>query len=59
MGCQTLVIKFLGGSFESIIGNFQTHGVSLAGIDRQAGRILELRCLEINETITEITDTPQ
>ena len=37
MGCQTLVIKFLGGSFESIIGNFQTHGVSLAGIDRQAG----------------------
>ena len=37
MGCQALVIKFLGGSFESIMGDFQTHGVSLAGIDCQAG----------------------
>ena len=37
MGCQALVIKFLGGSFESIIGDFQTHGVSLVEIDRQAG----------------------
>ena len=40
MGCQALVIKFLGGFFESIIGDFQTHGVSLVEIDRQAGRIL-------------------